>query len=82
MQIAKGKSSKYVNESGLLDTRFEWQKGYGIFSYSESAIPNLVKYLDNQEAHHKKQQFLKEYQGLLKKFKVEYDPEYIFTEPI
>jgi len=82
MQIAKGKSSKFINESGLLDTRFEWQSGYGIFSYHESAIPNLKKYLDNQEEHHKKQKFLAEYQKLLKKFKVEYDPVYIFTEPV
>jgi hypothetical protein len=42
----------------------------------------LKKYLDNQEEHHKKQKFLAEYQKLLRKFKVEYDPEYIFTEPI
>ena len=36
MQIAKGKSSKWVNDNNLLKHRFEWQIGYGCFSYNHS----------------------------------------------
>lgn len=82
MQIAKAKSSKWVNESRGLTHRFEWQRGFGAFSYSKSHIPNVIKYIQNQEAHHKKQSFLDEYRELLKRFEVEYEEIYIFHEPI
>ncbi len=35
-----------------------------------------------QEEHHKKETFLEEYQKILKAFEIEYDEQYIFTEPI
>ena len=48
MQIAKAKSSKWVNESGLLQCRFEWQEGFGAFSYSQSHIDAVFHYIENQ----------------------------------
>ncbi len=54
VKSAKAKSSKWVNESGYLDSRFEWQSGFGAFSYSKSQLPNVKKYIQNQEEHHKK----------------------------
>ena len=49
MKSVKAKSSKWVNESGFLEERFEWQRGFGGFSYSQSAISNVYKYIENQE---------------------------------
>jgi REP element-mobilizing transposase RayT len=55
MKTVKAKSSKYINDHKLTPERFEWQDGYGVFSYSQSAVDNVYKYIQNQEAHHKKQ---------------------------
>lgn len=82
MQNAKAKSSKWLNESGLLTTRFEWQRGFGAFSYSRSHIDAVYKYIQNQEAHHSKQTFKDEYIEILEKFEVEYDEKYIFQDLI
>jgi putative transposase len=82
MQTVKAKSSKYINDNKLTKERFEWQGGYGVFSYSQSAVDSVYKYIQNQEAHHKKQTFRNEYLEFLKKFKVEYDEQYIFKDLI
>lgn len=82
MKRVKAKSSKYINDHKLTDERFEWQEGYGVFSYSRSAVDKVYRYIQNQEAHHKKQIFRDEYLDFLKKFKIEYDEQYIFQELI
>lgn len=78
MQDVKGNSSKWINEKGLVPGRFEWQSGFGAFSYSKSQIPDVIRYIQNQEEHHKKQTFLSEYVEFLDCFGVEYDERYIF----
>ncbi len=80
MKIAKGKSSKWVNDSGLVAHRFEWQSGFGAFSYSESDLHRVIKYIKNQEIHHRKVNFREEYLKLLVDFKVEFSPEYLFED--
>ena len=82
MKTVKAKSSKYINDHKLTSAKFEWQEGYGVFSYSQSGVDSVYKYIQNQETHHKKQTFRNEYLGFLKKFKVEYDEQYIFQELI
>ncbi len=80
MKTVKAKSSKYINEHQLTKERFEWQEGYGVFSYHQSLVDTVFKYVQNQEEHHKVQTFGEEYLGLLKEFKVAYDEQYIFQE--
>src|SRR3954471_15401658 len=80
IKAVKAKSSKYINDNKLTPERFEWQEGYGVFSYSQSHIDKVYKYIQNQEAHHQKQTFLEEYSEFLKKFKIEYDEQYIFKD--
>lgn len=80
MKVVKAKSSKYINDNKLTRERFEWQEGYGVFSYSQSHIDRVYNYILNQEAHHKKQTFRDEYLTFLKEFKIEYDEKYIFQE--
>ena len=80
MKTVKAKSSKYINDHSLTSARFEWQEGYGVFSYGQSQVDRVYKYIQNQEEHHKKQSFRKEYLSFLKKFRVEYDEQYIFQE--
>ena len=78
--IVSIKSSKYINDNELTSERFEWQEGYGVFSYSQSQVDSVYHYILNQEMHHKKQSFREEYIDFLKKFKIEYDQQYIFQE--
>ena len=80
MKSVKAKSSKYINDHFLTQARFEWQEGYGVFSYHPSLIDTIYKYIQNQEEHHKIQPFREEYLTLLKEFKVGYDEQYIFQE--
>ena len=74
----KNNSSRFINEKKFLPGKFEWQDSYGAFSYSRSHIDNVYKYIENQEAHHKKRTFKEEYLDLLKKFEVEYNEKYLF----
>ncbi len=81
MQDVKGSSSKWINEKKFIRERFEWQEGFGAFSYSKSQASKVIAYVQNQEAHHRKITFLDEYKTFLKKFEVEYDERYIFKAP-
>ncbi|MDZ7766191.1 MAG: IS200/IS605 family transposase [Melioribacteraceae bacterium] len=74
----KNNSSKFINQKKLVLGKFGWQTGYGAFSYSRSQRPNVIKYIENQEEHHKVKTFREEYLEILQKFDVEYDSEYIF----
>ena len=53
----KAGSSKFINDSKWIQGKFNWQEGFGAFSYSKSQIDNVVKYILNQEEHHKKINF-------------------------
>jgi REP element-mobilizing transposase RayT len=74
----KNNSSKFINESGFLKRKFAWQAGFGAFSYSQSAVGNVYRYIENQEAHHAKQTFKEEYLQVLETFEVAYDERYLF----
>lgn len=78
MKVVKGKSSKFINDNRLTKHRFEWQEGYGVFSYSKSQIDAVYKYIANQEEHHKKQNFKDEYSSFLNKCNVKFDKRYVF----
>jgi len=78
MQDIKGDSSNWIHEKGFVKERFEWQAGFGAFSYSISQIDKVVKYINNQTNHHKIKTFIEEYLDFLKKFKIPFDERYIF----
>ncbi len=80
MKVVKAKSSKYINDHSLTSREFRWQVGYGAFTYSQSQIDKVYRYIHRQEEHHKKMTFREEYIGLLNKFNIEYDEKYIFHE--
>ena len=81
IQDIKGSSSLWINQKRLVMGRFSWQEGYGAFSYGKSQIDNVVKYIQQQEVHHKKRNFAEEYAELLKLFNVEFDERYILKNP-
>jgi len=81
VQKIKTESSKWIKNKGFCAVPFAWQEGFGAFSYSKSHVPEVIRYIQNQEAHHKKQAFMDEYRQLLKVFEIDYDERYLFKEP-
>lgn len=74
----KASSSKFINDNNWMNGKFNWQEGFGAFSYSRSQIDNVIKYILNQEKHHHKKTFKEEYIDFLKKFEIEYNEKYLF----
>jgi REP element-mobilizing transposase RayT len=74
----KANSSRWINEKRFVMNKFQWQEGYGAFSYSKSQLDNVIAYINNQEQHHKTKSFKEEYIELLQKYNVEYDERYLF----
>ncbi len=74
----KAASSGFINEKNWVKGKFNWQEGFGAFSYSRSQIDTVIKYIHNQEEHHKKRTFKEEYLDMLKQFQIEYDEKYLF----
>jgi putative transposase len=71
-------SGSWVNENKLTKGRFNWQEGYGAFSYRIRDIDEICRYIQNQEEHHQRTTFRNEYIQLLKDFAVEFDEKYLF----
>ena len=74
----KRSSSIFINEQRFFPGKFEWQEGYGGFSYGRSQIENVYEYIKNQEKHHKKRTFREEYLEFLKKYEIEFEEQYLF----
>ena len=64
----KNNSSAFINEKKWVKGKFNWQEGFGAFSYGHSQIDVVVRYIQNQEKHHAKNTFREEYLEMLKKF--------------
>jgi REP element-mobilizing transposase RayT len=78
MQDIKGSSSKWINEKRFVHGKFSWQEGYGAFSYSKADVPNIIRYINRQNEHHKRKTFLEEYLEILKEFDIEFDNRFVF----
>ncbi|MBE0637425.1 MAG: IS200/IS605 family transposase [Bacteroidales bacterium] len=74
----KTSSNKWIKENELSNFKFDWQKGYGSFTNSKSQLDRVVKYILNQETHHKKKTFREEYLNILKNNEIEHKDEYLF----
>jgi len=74
----KANSSKWINENKKIMGKFNWQAGYGAFTYSKSQIGRVSNYILNQAKHHKKRSFKEEYLDMLNKFEIEYNEAYLF----
>jgi putative transposase len=75
VRTVKSNSSSWMKQE---IKKFAWQEGYGGFSVSKSQIPVVVRYIKNQERHHKKMSFENEFRALLEKHGIEFDPKYVF----
>lgn len=80
MKSVKARSSKHINDHRLAQVQFRWQEGYGAFTYSQSDLDAVYRYIRNQEEHHKEISFREEYIGLLEEFNIDYNEQYIFKD--
>jgi putative transposase len=74
----KSDSSEFINRKSWVRGRFNWQEGFGAFSYSHSHLDSVIRYIRNQQKHHVKKSFRSEYLTLLKRLDIAYDPKYVF----
>jgi len=81
VRAVKAGSSGFINKQRWVRGRFEWQEGFGAFSYGHSQLGAVVRYIRNQQEHHRKRTFAEEYRGLLERFNVPHEQRYTF-EPI
>ena len=76
VQSLKMQSSKWINDN-YYHGHFNWQSGYGAFSYSKSQVPVVCRYIANQQEHHKHVSFRDELISILDKAGIDYNPDYI-----
>ena len=74
----KADSTNYINDQKFVRGRFNWQEGYGAFSYGHSQLDTIIRYIQKQEMHHHKRSFKSEYLSLLRKFDIAFDDKYVF----
>ena len=75
----KFSSGGFINDKKFCKKPFRWQEGYGAFSYSQSAVKNVINYINNQKEHHRKTTFEEEYREFLRKFDIEFQERYLWT---
>jgi REP element-mobilizing transposase RayT len=74
----KKSSNEFIKEKKFTPFKFEWQEGYGAFSYSHSALNDVIAYIVNQKEHHRIISFRDEYISFLQRFEIDYDEKYLF----
>ncbi len=74
----KKSSNKFINEKKFISGNFQWQEGYGAFSYSHMELDRVITYIHNQKEHHRIKTFREEYLEFLRDYKIEYQPDYLF----
>ena len=74
----KAESSTYVNKNRWVRGKFSWQEGYGAFSYGHSQLDTIIRYIQNQERHHRRRSFKEEYLAWLKKYEIPFEEKYVF----
>ena len=78
MRVVKTNSSRWIHEKWPQRKAFAWQTGYGAFSVSRSNVDDVVRYIENQEEHHRTVSFQDEFLAFLKRHGVSYDPRYVW----
>jgi REP element-mobilizing transposase RayT len=78
MRDVKSDSTDFIRRKGWIRGRFNWQEGFGAFSYSHSHLDSIIRYMRNQEKHHAKRSFRSEYLTLSKRFDIAYEPKHVF----
>lgn len=74
----KKSSNAFIKEKKFSHSNFQWQEGFGAFSYSHSQLTDVIHYIEKQKEHHTKKSFKEEYLAFLNVFEIEFKNEYLF----
>ncbi len=77
LRFIKANSSGWVKDKWK--KAFAWQLGYGAFSVSKSNVPEVLRYIANQEKHHRRVTFKNEFVDFLRKYEIDYDERYLWN---
>jgi putative transposase len=75
----KKSSNTFIKEKRFTKYNFQWQEGFGAFSYSHSQLTDVIQYIEKQKEHHKKRTFKDEYLSFLNAFEIEFKNDYLFN---
>src|SRR5262245_30633356 len=53
----KKSSTHFINDHRWVEGHFNWQEGFGAFSYSWSSLDAVLHYIQNQDQHHARRSF-------------------------
>ena len=70
-------STEYIKNLKLFSYFSDWQEGYAAFTYSVKDKDGLIKYVRNQETHHRTKIFKEELMDLLTEHVVEFNEKYL-----
>ena len=82
MKLLKANSARWINQEKKTRSKFQWQPGYGAFSVSKSGLKDVIAYIENQQEHHKKVSYQDEFLLLLKRYEIDFNPDYVFEEEV
>ena len=82
VQLLKANSSKWINDNRKTSSPFQWQRGYGAFSVSQSMADTVRNYIAGQRKHHARRTYQDEYLEILRKHEIEFDLRYVFEQEI
>ena len=74
----KASSSKWIKTCDNALQDFHWQSGYGVFSVSESKVPEVRAYIDQQEEHHRRMSFQDEFRLLCERHGIDLNEAYVW----
>ena len=78
VKTIKQSSMVFINLHKLTPFQFNWQKGYGAFTYNKKDLPKIINYINNQDEHHRIKSIKEEYISFLDEYDIDYKPEFLF----
>ena len=80
MRLVKGDSSEWINKNQLTKKKFRWQNGFSAFSVSKSVLSRVAFYIENQQKHHQRKNFIAEQKMMIESYNEEYKPQHLFVD--
>ena len=77
IEEVKTGSTNWIRRERVIPDWPGWQDGYGAFTAANHDKDAIIEYIKGQEEHHRTVSFREEYEAMLKRAGVEYDPKYL-----
>lgn len=74
----KKAASQWIHTETTFEGPFQWQRGYGVFSYGVCNVETIANYVRKQKAIHARRQYEKEYIRFLEENEIDFEKKYLF----